>query len=138
MCQQKSSKVVGREIGLDALSGEYQVAAGLGGVENQTVEARRTVQDLVREGPDLFHEREVCRPPFEIGIRYAAPDSLGRRVSAVRCTRPHQHPRSTFAELSRDGLADTAGRTSDEKRWPARQASGLISHRWLRFRPSRS
>src|SRR4029450_10929884 len=138
MCQQKSRQVVGREIGLDALSGEYQVAACLGSVENQTVEARRTVQDLVREGPDLLHERKVRRHHLEISVRYAAPDSLGRGFSAVECARPHEHPRSTFAELDRDGLAETAGRSCDEKRGLARRAGGLISHRWLRFRPSRS
>ena len=113
--QQEASQVVSGEIGLDALVGDHQVAPRLSRVENQTIKAWRSVHDLVRKGPNLSHERKITSQHLEIGIRYAASDSVCRSLASLGGACPYEDPRSAFAELRCDGLTNAARSAGDQK-----------------------
>jgi hypothetical protein len=84
-------------------------------VENQAIEAWRAVHDLVCEGPDLAHQREIAGRHLEIGVRYTVSDSVSRLLASLGGTRTYQHSRSAFGELGRNRLANAARRACHEK-----------------------
>lgn len=127
--------MVGGEISLDAVVGQHQFAARFRRIENQAIEPRRAVQDLVRERPDLLHPAEVRDRQLEVGIRYVAADSVRRGLAPLGRTCTHQDPRPAFGELHCDGLTEAARRASHQEGGPVFRAGRLISHRWERFLP---
>jgi hypothetical protein len=130
--------VVSREVGLDALVGEHQVAARLCSIQDQTVKTRRAVQDLIREGSYFSHQRKVRGHHLEIGVRYLAPNSVRRGLASLGGTRPYQDLCTAFAELGCYCLAHATCRAGDQKSGPGLCPAEPLSHRWLRFQPSRS
>jgi hypothetical protein len=130
--------VVSREVGLDALVGEHQVAARLCSIEDQTVKTRRTVHNQVRQGSDLSHQRKVRGHYLEISVGYPAPNSVRRGVTSLGGTCAYQDLRTAFGELACYRLSHAACRAGDQKGGLVLCPAEVLSHRWLRFQPFRS
>jgi len=127
--------VIGGEVGLDALVGEHKIATGFRRVENQAIEPRRAVDDLVGEGSDIPHQRKIASHHLEIGIRNAAPNMVDGCLASLWRTRSNQHPCTPFAELTRDRFADASRCTGHKNGGLLPTARRLLSHRKARHSP---